>query len=246
MNSGRPRRFPFLKRWTERQKPKRAVEDSVHDQRRRMLREVEADARELGSALGKDGLDARVIRALGRVPRHEFVPARYRAVAYANQALSIGHGQTISQPFIVALMTDLLAVDESSVVLEVGTGSGYQAAVLAELVKRVYGIEAIGDLAEQARARLRRLGYENVEIRKGDGYAGWPEHAPFDGIIVTAAAPEVPSGLVEQLRVGARLVVPVGAPYETQWLTVVEKGESQAVATRRIIPVAFVPMREVS
>ncbi|NIV75627.1 MAG: protein-L-isoaspartate(D-aspartate) O-methyltransferase [Gammaproteobacteria bacterium] len=212
-----------------------------------MLREVEADARELGSTLGKDGFDARVLSALGRVPRHEFVPARFRSMAYANQALSIGHGQTISQPFIVALMTDLLAVDESSVVLEVGTGSGYQAAVLAELVARVYGIEAIGELAEQARARLQRLGYDNVEIRKGDGYAGWVEHAPFDGIIVTAAAPETPPRLVEQLRPGGgRLVIPVGAPYETQWLTVVEKGEERAVRTRRIIPVAFVPMREVS
>jgi protein-L-isoaspartate(D-aspartate) O-methyltransferase len=245
MRSERAGRFPFLRRWTDRRKPERAA-DSVSDQQRRMLGEIAADVREVAHVLGRDTLAPRVMQAMARIPRHEFVPGPHRSAAYANHALSIGHGQTISQPFIVALMTDLLDVDERSVVLEVGTGSGYQTAVLAAIVKRVYSIEVIGDLAEQARGRLARLGCHNVEIRTGDGYQGWPEQAPFDAIIVTAAAPEVPPRLLEQLRPGGRLVIPVGAPYETQWLTVMEKGEDGEAHSRRILAVAFVPLRNVS
>jgi len=218
-------------------------EEAVEDRQRRMLREIESDALELSDTLGKPSLDPRVMTAMGKVPRHRFVPPEHESVAYVNHALSIGHGQTISQPFIVALMTDLLGVGEGDRVLEVGTGSGYQAAVLAEMGVRVHGIEVIAELAGQARERLARLGYDNVEVCTGDGHRGWPEHAPYDGIIVTAAAERVPPALVEQLRVGRRMVIPLGLPYETQWLTVVERDEEGEPRSRSILPVAFVPMR---
>ena len=190
----------------------------------------------------KDEVDAAVLEVLGRVPRHEFVPAAQRARAYANRPLPIGHGQTISQPFIVALMTQLLDLKGDETVLEIGTGSGYQAAALAELAPRVYSIEIIAPLAREAAARLKRLGYRNVEVKTGDGYFGWAEQGPFDAIIVTAAAGHVPPPLVAQLKPGGRMVIPVGAPFHTQELVLLSKGRDGRVAMREILPVAFVPL----
>jgi protein-L-isoaspartate(D-aspartate) O-methyltransferase len=211
-------------------------------QRQDMLREIEATVTLTAGQTGIDRLDPRVAAVLGRVPRHEFVPASERRHAYENRPLPIGHGQTISQPYIVALMTDLLRLAPGQVVLEVGTGSGYQAAVLAEMGARVYTIEIIEPLALEATQRLRRLGYTQVQVRTGDGYYGWQEHAPFDAIIVTAAAGHVPPPLVQQLRNGGRMVVPVGGRFSTQYLLLVQKSEAGEVTTRQILPVAFVPL----
>jgi len=183
-----------------------------------------------------------VLAALGRVERHLFVPPGQVRYAYENRPLPIGHGQTISQPYIVALMTDLLESDENDVVLEVGTGSGYQAAVLAELVEQVYSIEIIEALAVSARERLARLGYDNVTTKLGDGYYGWEEHAPFDSIIVTAAASHVPPPLIEQLKPGGRMVIPVGGRFMTQLLLLLEKGDDGEIVTRQIGAVRFVPL----
>ena len=183
-----------------------------------------------------------VLETLGRVERHLFVPPGQVRYAYENRPLPIGHGQTISQPYIVALMTDLLGPDDSDVVLEVGTGSGYQAAVLAELVDHVYSIEIIEPLATSARERLKRLGYDNVTTKLGDGYYGWEEHAPFDSIIVTAAASHVPPPLIEQLKPGGRMVIPVGGRFMTQLLLLLEKGDDGEVVTRQIGAVRFVPL----
>ena len=183
-----------------------------------------------------------VLAALGRVERHLFVPPGQARHAYENRPLPIGHGQTISQPYIVALMTDLLEPDENDVVLEVGTGSGYQAAVLAELVDQVYSIEIIEALAVSGRERLARLGYDNVTTKLGDGYYGWEEHAPFDSIIVTAAASHVPPPLIEQLKPGGRMVIPVGGRFMTQLLLLLEKGDDGEVVTRQIGAVRFVPL----
>ena len=181
----------------------------------------------------------RVLESLRQVPRHEFVPPEYRHLAYTDQPLPIGEGQTISQPYIVALMTELLQVGAGDTVLEIGTGSGYQAAVLGNLVDQVYTMEIVESLAIRAERDLARLGYANVDVRCGDGYGGWPEHAPFDGIIVTAAPPVVPRPLLEQLKRGARMVVPVGDFY--QELRVLEKGD-EGFRTMKSIPVRFVPM----
>mgnify|MGYP002620089521 CR=1 FL=1 len=186
--------------------------------------------------------DAATLRAMRSVLRHEFVPEQLRAQAYADRPLPIGHGQTISQPYIVALMTELLDVDEDAVVLEIGAGSGYQAAVLAEIVKKVYTIEIIEPLGRQAIERFERLGYDNVETSIGDGYHGWEEHAPFDAIIVTAAASHIPPPLVEQLKPGGRMVIPVGPPLATQHLMIVEKDEDGVVSQRSVMPVRFVPL----
>jgi protein-L-isoaspartate(D-aspartate) O-methyltransferase len=182
------------------------------------------------------------MEVMGKVPRHEFVPDSQKPYAYENRPLPIGYGQTISQPYIVALMTDLLDITEASVVLEVGTGSGYQAAILAECVKEVYSVEIIKELGEQARDRLNRLGYNNTRVQVADGYHGWKEHAPFDGIIVTAAGSHIPPPLIEQLKPGGKMVIPVGAPFMTQQLLLVEKGEDGTTRTRQILPVAFVPL----
>jgi protein-L-isoaspartate(D-aspartate) O-methyltransferase len=187
--------------------------------------------------------DERVLEAMRAVPRHLFVPRTQMWRAYADSALPIGEGQTISQPYIVALMTELLETSPEDSVLEIGTGSGYQAAVLARLVKRVYTIEILPGLAATARRRLIEMGIENVVVRSGDGYLGWPEFAPFDGIIVTAAPPEVPSALLAQLKRGGRMVLPVGDSAETQELVVIEKSmTSDSVTKRTVIPVRFVPM----
>lgn len=183
-----------------------------------------------------------VLDALRTVPRHEFVPEALRGESYADRPLPIGYGQTISQPYIVALMTDLLEVGPDSVVLEVGTGSGYQAAVLAHLVRRAHSIELIGPLAASAAERLARLGYANASVRHGDGYNGLPDAAPFDGIIVTAAAGHVPPPLLQQLRPGGRMVIPLGPPLGMQHLTVIEHDPAGRIRTRQLFPVRFVPL----
>jgi len=192
----------------------------------------------------RDIRDSRVIDALAAVPRHEFVPANLRALAYEDGPLPIGHEQTISQPYIVALSTDLLDLERRHRVLEIGTGSGYQAAVLAELVAHVSTIEIVPALGDEARARLAQLGYVNVDVRIGDGYAGWPERAPFDRILVTAAAPSIPDALVQQLARGGRMVIPVGNAHLGQRLMLVEKTASGAVTTKNVLAVRFVPMVE--
>jgi protein-L-isoaspartate(D-aspartate) O-methyltransferase len=183
--------------------------------------------------------DPRTLQAMGKVPRHLFVPAASASQAYEDYPLPIGHGQTISQPYIVAFMTEALGLQGGETVLEVGTGSGYQSAVLSEIAARVYTIEIVAALAEEARARLARLGYATVEVRAGDGYLGWPEKAPFDAIMVTAAAPRIPEPLKEQLRDGGRLILPVGD--ESQELIVVTR-RGAAFEERRVLPVRFVPM----
>jgi protein-L-isoaspartate(D-aspartate) O-methyltransferase len=184
-----------------------------------------------------------VLEAMRQVPRHLFVAPSLQPVAYADRPLPIGSGQTISQPYIVALMTEALQLQAGAKVLEIGTGSGYQAAVLSELTPRVFTIEIIHALGEEARQRLQRLGYRTVQVRIGDGYYGWPEEAPFDGIIVTCAAGHIPPPLVEQLRPGGRMVIPVGGLYEVQRLMVVRKNERGAIQTKELLPVLFVPMR---
>lgn len=219
-----------------------AADPPYGERRARMVEEIVADVRATSRPLGRSALSKRVLQALGEVPRHEFVPSQRRSQAYANQPLPIGHGQTISQPYIVAVMTDLLNLQPDDVVFELGTGSGYQAAVLAELVQQVYSVEIIEALGERARATLRRLDYENVQVRSGDGYYGWPEHAPFDAIVVTAAADHIPPPLVQQLKPGGRMVIPVGSKFFTQQLLLVEKTEEGAVRTRNILPVRFVPL----
>lgn len=182
------------------------------------------------------------MKAMANVPRHEFVPRSLRRAAYENRPLPIGYGQTISQPYIVALMTDLLDVDGDDIVLEVGTGSGYQAAILAELVKKVYTIEIIKELGEQAKGRLEGLGYQNIAVQVGDGYYGLEGLAPFDGIIVTAAANHVPPPLIKQLRPGGKMVIPVGGAFMTQQLMLVEKRNDGKIITKQVLPVIFVPL----
>lgn len=190
---------------------------------------------------GRDITHPRVLEAMKRVPRHRFVPKADRKRAYRDHPLPIGHRQTISQPYIVALMSQLAQPKSDHRALDIGTGSGYQAAVLAELVERVYSIEIVEPLAESARARLEELGYDNVEVRHGDGYRGWPEHAPFDVIIVAAAPDHIPELLIEQLAPGGRLVIPVGGGFFQQ-LIVVEKDPDGNVHQRTVAPVGFVPM----
>lgn len=211
--------------------PYRSTQDRFSLERERMV----------GNQLRRRDIeDARVLEAMGRVPRHAFVPDDLDHLAYTDGPLPIGYDQTISQPYIVALMTQLVRPEPGDRALDIGTGSGYQAAILAELVSKVYSIEIIEPLADEAAARLARLGYTNVIVRAGDGYRGWPEHAPFDVIILAAAPPEIPEPLVEQLAPGGRLVLPVGDYY--QELVLVEKDESGRVRKRPGIPVRFVPM----
>lgn len=221
--------------------PARAADPSAAP-RQRMVEEVRAMARETRYETGRWSLDERVLAAMARVPRHRFVPPRLEADAYENRPLPIGHGQTISQPFIVALMTELLRVKPGDRVLEIGTGSGYQAAVLAELGTTVYTIEIVEPLGIAARDRLMALGYGKVEVRVGDGYHGWEEHAPFDAIMVTAAASHVPPPLVRQLKAGGRMVIPVGSPFLTQSLMLVEKKADGGTTSRQVLPVRFVPL----
>ena len=207
-----------------------------------LLEEIREEVRETRQLTGRPALEERVLTALRQVPRDEFVPNQLRHGAYANRPLPIGHGQTISQPYIVALMTDLIQPRPDDVVLEVGTGSGYQAAVLSKLVRQVYSLEIIEELASQATERLQRLGYDNVEVRAGNGRLGWPAHAPYDAILVTAAATGVPPALLEQLKPGGTLVIPVGSHHAAQDLLVVEKRKEGGFDTRRVLPVVFVPL----
>lgn len=212
------------------------------DPQRQMVEEIEAEVRETRAWLGKSALDPRVMAAMAKVPRHEFVSPREEHLAYVNAPLAIGHGQTISQPYIVAVMTDMVALEGDHMVLEVGAGSGYQAAILAEVVKQVYTIEIVPALAEQAREVLTRLGYANVALSTGDGRLGWEEHVPFDAIVVTAAARKVPPALIDQLKPGGRMAIPIGGRFMNQDLTLVEKAMDGKVSKRSILPVAFVPL----
>lgn len=210
--------------------------------RKEMVEIIENDVRETRFYLDKEALNDKVIKALATVPRHEFVPESSRRFAYENRPLSIGHGQTISQPYIVAIMTDLLELSAGSRVLELGTGSGYQAAVLSELVKEVFTIEIVEALGLAAKERLSRLGYRNVTVKTGDGYYGWEEEAPFDAIIVTAAASHIPPPLLQQLKPGGRMIIPVGSQFMTQQLLLVQKQADGKVLSRQILPVRFVPV----
>lgn len=218
------------------------ADDRLEAERLAMVKEIEADVRLTSLSLGRETLDPRVLQAMASVPRHDLVPERLRDVAYENRPLPIGHGQTISQPYIVAIMTDLLNPTADSRVLELGTGSGYQAAILAELVEQVYTMEIIEPLGLLARDKLDQLGYDNIKVRIGDGYYGWEEHAPFDAIVVTAAASHVPPPLIEQLKPGGRMIIPVGSRFMVQQLVLVEKGMDGTVVTRQVIPVRFVPL----
>jgi protein-L-isoaspartate(D-aspartate) O-methyltransferase len=219
-----------------------AADDEYAEDRLRMVQTIEVHARSATDALGRDHIDPRVLAVMNEVPRHDFVSAWYEGQAYDDRPLPIGHGQTISQPFIVALMTDLLQVGPEDVVLEVGTGSGYQAAVLARLVQDVHTIEIIPELAASAGERLERLGYGNVRTYTGDGYYGVPGPAPYDAIVVTAAAHQVPPPLIQQLKPGGRMVIPVGSGFALQHLMLVEKDEGGRVHTRQTLPVRFVPL----
>ena len=218
------------------------AEDQYDKARKRLIKEIEGDVRATSSYLKKEALDPRVLQALATVPRHEFVPKGERKYAYQNRPLPIGYGQTISQPYIVAIMTDLLLVDKDDRVLEIGTGSGYQAAVLAELVEEVYSIEIIEPLGKKARKRLKKLGYKNVDVRIGDGYYGWEEHAPYDAIVVTAAAGHIPPPLIQQLRPGGTMLIPVGSRFSVQQLVLITKDTDGKVTSRQILPVRFVPL----
>ena len=218
---------------------KNAMDENQFDlMRRQMILEVVAETVFLTQRLGRAALDARVINVMAKIPREEFVPVELRPYAYLNRPLPVGCGKTISQPFIIALMTDLLEPQAGDVVLEVGTGVGYQAAILAELVQQVYSVEIIDELTQHAKRRLMRLGYRNIEVRTGNGYYGWPEHAPFDKIIVTAAPDLIPPPLLAQLKPGGRMVIPAGIPDEQQ-LMLVEKAENGTLVTSNILPVRF-------
>lgn len=208
----------------------------------KMIAEIEAEVAFTRAMTGRKALDKRVMQAIRKVPRDKFVTEGMRHYAFDNGPLPIGYSQTISQPYIVALMTDLLEPDENDVVLEVGTGSGYQAAVLSLLVKKVYSMEVIKELGEEAAARLREQHYDNVETCIGNGYEGWPQHAPYDGIIVTAASSHIPQPLIDQLKCGGRMVIPIGAPYSTQNLMLVSKDLKGHITSRNILAVVFVPM----
>jgi protein-L-isoaspartate(D-aspartate) O-methyltransferase len=215
----------------------------IHAARRaRMVAEVEAMYAETAAETGLARMSPEVRAALGKVERHRFVPSDAQAQAYDNHPLPIGAGQTISQPYIVALSADLIEARPGRSVLEIGTGSGYQAAILAEIVGRVYSIEVVEALARDAAARLAELGYANVEVRSGDGYLGWPEKAPFDAIVVTAAAPEIPAALLEQLKPGGKMVIPLGERWGAQELDLLVKRDDGGVERRSVLPVRFVPM----
>jgi protein-L-isoaspartate(D-aspartate) O-methyltransferase len=211
--------------------------------RQHMLVEISAGVFHVSDVLGKAALDERVMAAMGNVPRHEFVPVELQPYAYANIPLPIGFEKTISQPFIVALMTDLLDLNADDTVLEIGTGLGYQAAILAQLVRKVYSIEIIEELGRQARQRLRRQGCTNIEIKIGNGYHGWSEHAPFDKVIVTAAPDLIPPPLLHQLKPGGKMVIPAGLP-DAQQLVLVEKGGDGRVTTKEILQVRFSQLEE--
>ena len=206
--------------------------------RQHLLAEIAAETIYVSARIGKAALGRRVMEVMGKVPRHEFVPIELQPYAYANAPLPIGFDKTISQPFIVAVMTDLLDLSAQDTVLEIGTGLGYQSAILAELAKKVYSIEIIEELAKQARHRLTRLGYTNIALRIANGYHGWPEHAPFDKLIVTAAPDLIPASLINQLKAGGKMVIPAGLPGGQQ-LILVEKDLHGMITTKEILPVRF-------
>ena len=219
-------------------------ESGNYSNARDMLADIESEARLTETCTGRRKIGEQVMSAMARVPRHEFVPENMKQCAYINSPLAIGYGQTISQPYIVALMTDLLEIEKNNAnVLEIGTGCGSQTAILAEIAREVYSIEVIDELADRAEQLLKKLGYKNVFIKCGDGYFGWTEHAPYDGIIVTAAAATIPPALIEQLKPDGRLVIPVGARYASQDLLLVSKGKDGTLKQKKILPVAFVPFR---
>ncbi len=211
-------------------------------QRQRMIDEIQDDVRLTSHQLGRTDLDERVLQTLAKVPRHAFVPIGQRDHAYENRPLPIGFGQTISQPYIVAIMTDLLGLEPDHVVFELGTGSGYQAAVLAQLSNHVYTMEIIKELGSRANQTLDRLGYANVTVRVGDGYDGWEERGPFDAIMVTAAGDHIPPSLIRQLKPGGRMIIPVGSRFFTQQLMLIEKSTDGSVRTQAVLPVRFVPL----
>ncbi len=217
------------------------VADEYTLQRQQLIADIEDDVERTAKYINKKSFNKRVMQSMDTVPRHEFVPAHLRSRAYENRPLPIGYGQTISQPYIVALMTDLLQPQPEQRVLEIGTGSGYQAAVLSQLVESVYSIEIIEELGKSSTQLLSRIGYDNIKTRIADGYNGWLEHAPFDSIIVTAAISHIPPPLVQQLKNGGRMVIPVGTRFQTQYLTLVEKDLQGTVTTRQVLPVSFVP-----
>ena len=212
--------------------------ERFEDQRRQLLAVIRANAARIAAEVGKTTLDERVLGVMAKVPRHEFVPVEVQQYAYLNTPVPIGFDKTISQPLMVAVMTDLLQLKPDDVVLEIGTGLGYQAAVLARLADRVYSVEIIDELAQRAVQRLKQHGYANVEVRVGNGYFGWPEHAPFDKVIVTAAPDLIPAPLINQLKAGGRMVIPVGLP-EAQQLVVAEKDLNGRVTTTETMPVRF-------
>jgi protein-L-isoaspartate(D-aspartate) O-methyltransferase len=211
---------------------------------KRMLADIESEVAFTRRYIGKDHLDPEVMEAMRNTPRDEFVPSELKAYAFDNGALPIGHNQTISQPYIVALMTDLLLPRPKQKILEIGTGSGYQTAVLAQLVNTVYTIEIVKELGEAATQRLKQLHFANVKTRIGNGYRGWPKYAPYDGIIVTAAVSHIPQALVDQLKPGGRLVIPIGLPYMHQELMLLEKDIENNTHVHDILGVAFVPLQE--
>jgi len=215
---------------------------SLKDGQQQMIGDIENEVVYTSHLIGRDHLAPRVMEAMRAVPRGAFVPPELQELAFEDGPLPIGHGQTISQPYIVALMTDMLELQPQDQVLEIGTGSGYQTAILSRLCKQVHSVEVVPELNEVARHLFQQLGYDNIQTRIGNGYEGWPEHAPYDGIIVTAAATHIPPALVEQLRPGGRLVIPVGQPYCHQDLMLVEKDATGEIHTRNFLGVAFVPM----
>ncbi len=206
-----------------------------------MISEIQQDALRTAQYINKKSFNDVVMQVMQKTLRHEFVPVNLQTSAYQNRPLPIGHGQTISQPYIVALMTDILQPQTDHKVLEIGTGSGYQAAILSQLVAQVYTIEIIEELGQSTAKLLSRLGYNNISVDIADGYNGWQQHAPFDSIIVTAAISHIPPPLVQQLKKGGRMVIPVGTRFQTQYLTLVEKDDQGKVTTRQVLPVIFVP-----
>lgn len=211
--------------------------------RQAMMEEIAAEAQFVGEQTGRASFKDDVMQVIGRTPRHEFVPVELQAFSYMNTPLPIGYGKTISQPFIVALMTDLLDIEEDDVVLEIGTGLGYQAAILAQLAKKVYSIELLEELASQAKIRLGRQGFHNIELKRANGYSGWPQHAPYDKMIVTAAPDLIPPALINQLKPGGRMMIPAGMP-DSQQLILVEKALDGRISTSEILPVRFSQLEE--
>ena len=217
--------------------------DIFQSMREHLIAEIEAEAVLTASYTGKVAFSSRVMQVIGRVPRHEFVPVELQPYAYLNRPLPIGFEKTVSQPYIVALMTDMLELEPHHIALEIGSGAGYQAAVVAELAKHVYTVDIVDELAATAERRLKRLGYSNVEVRVGNGYYGWPDHGPYDRIIVTAACELIPPPLLAQLKPGGRMVIPTGIP-EKQVLTLVEKSATGQLSTRDTLPVRFSELEE--